>query len=222
MRVGRIAAVLAVLSGIASSASATPFLFAFTNNHEVVSLVTDQGTFLTSTAQFDAGTNNSGWWSATRAAMDSNDNYFAGSLNAVDVLNDFFTFLAPANLPAITTASLSLPRGSGAHTGDVPLLYSLFDVITDAAILNNNVGTSAAIFNDLGSGTLFGSIVVTDLLLPDPLVVGLNADFIAAFNASRGSYFSIGGTVTPAAVPEPTSLLLLVTGGLALRRKVRA
>jgi hypothetical protein len=221
MRLVRTVAVLLFASGLSASAWADPFfLFGFTNNHEVVSLITNQGTFLTSAAPFDAGTNNSGWWSATRVNdRTTNDNYFVGSRDG-HVLNDFFTFSIPVDLGTVTSASLSLPRGeSGKNTAGVPFSYSLFDVTTSAAVLNNNTGTNAAIFNDLGSGVLYSSIFVTDLTSPNPLVVTLNSSLLAALNAGRGGYFSIGGTLTQ--TPEPATVTLLAIGTVGMIRRIR-
>ena len=35
-----------------------------------------------------------------------------------------------------------------------------FDVSTEVSTLNNNAGTSAAVYNDLGSGTSYGTVPV--------------------------------------------------------------
>jgi len=215
-----------IMSSAPAAAWADPNLFGFTNTHEVVSLITNQGTFLTSTSPFNPGTNNSGWWSATLFNITTNDNYLVGVLGGVPndfFLNDFFTFFIPSAVGTITSASLSAPRGGdggGASTTGVPFTYFLFDVNTPAAILNANTGTSAAIFNDLGSGVSYGSILVSNLFTPDPLVITLNASAIAAINSSRGEFFTIGGTLTP--IPEPSSLLLLGLGlGLGIVRGCR-
>ena len=207
-----------ILSAACGSAWGDPILFAFTNTHEVVSLITNQGTFLTSTSPFNAGMNNSGWWSATSSNANKTDidNYIVGVSG--DMFNDFFTFSIPVGIGTITSASLSAPRGGdgGASTAGVPFTYSLFDVSTSAAVLNANTGASAAIFNDLGSGVSYGSILVSNLTTPDPLVITLDAAAIAAINASNGGFFSIGGTLTPSSVPEPSSALLLASALLAL------
>jgi hypothetical protein len=219
MRLVRTIGVLLFAWGVSASAWADPFLFGFTNNHEVVSLITNQGTFLTSAAQFDDGTNNSGWWSATKVnETTKNDNYTVGNHDG-HLFNDFFTFSIPVDLGTVTSASLSLPRGESGNTAGVPFSYSLFDVTTSAAVLNNNTGTNAAIFNDLGSGVLYSSIFVTDLTSPNPLVVTLNSSLLAALNAGRGGYFSIGGTLTQ--TPEPATLTLLAIGSVGMIRRIR-
>jgi hypothetical protein len=55
------------------------------------------------------------------------------------------------------------------------------------------VGTSQVIFDDLGSGTSFGSFPVPTGGASDVLSFPLNSAGVAAYNAARGGFFSIGG-----------------------------
>ena len=215
-----VATLLTISTGCVTVWGDPVFLFGFTNSHQVVSLVTNQGTFLTSTNPFNGRlNNNSGWWSVTEPNYNKvfADNYIVGTA-AQDVLNNFFTFSIPVGIGIITSASISAPRGGDGgqpSTAGVPFYYLLFDVSTPAVNLTSFIGTSAAIFNDLGSGVSYGSILVTDLTDPDPLVIPLDAAAIAAINSSKGSVFSIGGTLSP--VPEPGSAVLVGSALLALR-----
>lgn len=201
---------------------ADPYLFGFTNLHEVVSLITNDGTYLTSGLPFNPGANNSGWWSADVPREKANDNYFVGFLNSY-MLNDFFSFFIPSGISVVTSASLNIPRGLPGFptTSGVPLTYSLYDVGTPADMLNTNVGTNATIFNDLGSGVLYGSTVVADLTLPDPLLLLLDPAAVADLNAAKGTWFSIGGTInTGFDVAEPSSGLTLGFGFLTIGLRV--
>jgi len=151
-------------------------------------------TFATSQSAFDPGVRNQGWWSPTFPNFAFNDNYVAGQ--PVDLggslYRNFFSFDLSSACPA-SSVTLQLTRFD--QTG--PLTYSLFDVSTPAATLNANEGTSQAIFDDLGSGTSFGSFPVADGGADDVLSFPLNAAGVAAFNAARGGFFSVGGK-TPA------------------------
>jgi hypothetical protein len=145
-------------------------------------------TLTTSQSAFDPGVKNQGWWSGTIANNDSNDNYIvtAGSER------DFFTFDARSACRALG-ATLRLTRFD--QTG--PLTFSLWDVATPAPVLNANDGTSQTIYDDLGSGTTFGSFTVAPGSATDVLSFPLNAAGVAAFNAARGGFFSVGGSAAP-------------------------
>jgi len=202
-------------------------LFGDSGNEGSQQLVLNGGAlvFDTSSSQFILGVDNQGWWSPNDPGGDISPNYAVGTFQQF-ITNNFFTFdISDLDVP-IRSGYLSLPRFL--TTGPLPTTYRLFDVSTDAATLNANNGTNVGIFNDLGSGVLYGSVVVSDLLLPDPLVIDLNASAIAAINAAAGSgerFFSIGGTLT-GPVPEPGTVILVGSGlaGLAFRsrRKSRA
>lgn len=153
-----------------------------------------------------------GWWSAGTSNDDTNDNYYTG--DGEFSLNNFFTFAIPVEFGTVTSAKLVLTRYA---SDSLPVTYSLYDVSTNPIALNQNAGTNAAIFNDLGSGVLYGSIGVSDYLLPDPLEITLNVAALAAIQASEGGLFSIGGTLSPVQeIPEPGAFTLLALGALAL------
>ena len=113
---------------------------------------------------------------------------------------------------------------------------------TPAATLNNNTGASAAIFADLGTGKSYGTFVVGDYPFSSVLTLAfaLNSNVLADISTAAGGFFSIGGALTSltpgggeneaiftggtrvgvrrltvdtvTAVPEPASILLLVSG----------
>jgi hypothetical protein len=150
-------------------------------------------TFTTSQSQFTPGVKNQGWWSPTASNLDANDNYVVGRVGA-ELFRNFFSFDLSSACPA---ASVTLQLTRANQTG--PLTYSLFDVSTPAATLNANNGASQTIFDDLGSGTGFGSFPVPEGAQDDVLSFPLNAAGVAAFNAARGGFFSIGGWTPDAA-----------------------
>jgi hypothetical protein len=151
-------------------------------------------TFTTSQSAFTPGVKNQGWWSPlpTGSNRDDNDNYFVGRSSpapGIEPLHrNFFSFDLSS---ACQASSVTLQLTRFGQTG--PLTYALYDVSTPAATLNANEGFSQTIFDDLGSGTLFGSFPVPEGQESDLLSFPLNASGVAAFNAARGGFFSIGG-----------------------------
>jgi hypothetical protein len=212
------------------------FLFGFSGgipNH--LSLGLSGGgsvTLSTGTSLFGIG-NNQGWWSATFGNSDGNDNWIAGDpfANGTTVLNNFFTFdLTSLFGQTIVSATLEVTRASGqSTTGQTSHTYHVFDVATAAATLNATNGTSAAITDDLGSGTSYGSFSVTVAgSFSDVLSFNLNAAALADINsalANSQQFFSVGGTIFPlqvGAVPEPGMFMvwaLLAGIGLTFGRR---
>jgi hypothetical protein len=162
-------------------------------------------TFTTSQSEFDPGSRNQGWWSPTLTNSTFNDNYFVGDVG-VGLARNFFSFDLASACPA-SSVTLQLTRFD--QTG--PLTYNLWDVSTAAATLNNNVGPSQTTFDDLGSGTSFGSFQVADGAETDVLSFPLNPAGVAAFNAARGGFFSVGGQ-TPGET-SPPSYIYAFSGG---------
>jgi hypothetical protein len=227
--------VVVLLLAAVPPAFAAEFLFFFSGRDGcggvqrlVVGTASGPMAFDTCASRFDPGVDNQGWWSATFGNTDVNDNYFVGSHpNDVDLLNDFFTFDLTSLTESALSATLHLKRYfGGSDTGETSHTYHLFDVSTDAATLNANTGTSAAIFADLGSGMSYGSFVVSVAGDPDEILAfALNAAAVADINAAAGGFYSIGGTLEPGApvIPEPGTLLLLGSGlaglGAVLKRR---
>jgi len=155
--------------------------------------------FNTSDSQFDLGVDNQGWWSNTWANIDDNDDYTTGIFFDSDH-RSFFTFdLSSLSLPVIS-ATLELTRFNYVSYEDSETL-GLFDISTDAVTLNNNVGTSESIYDDLGSGISYGEFEIlregTDVLSFE-----LNAAAIGDINAAKGGWFSIGGALLSGSVSQ--------------------
>lgn len=128
----------------------------------------------------------------------NNRNYIAGSDGATDHHN-FFVFEIP-NGQTFTSATLLLfntggfPCPSGYFSPNPTELYELYDVTTPVATLIPATGTGlVGIYEDLGSGTLFGSQTVSAADNGAIVSISLNADAIAAINSAAGSQFAIGG-----------------------------
>lgn len=170
---------------------------------------------------------NQGWWSATEANQASSTNYVVGQINDSESLtNNFFVFDISDLTGPVTSAVLQLQfYNAFSSVGAATILYSLFDVSTEIAVLNNNQGTNAAIYDDLGSGKRYGSFALsTGLAIGDVVVLTLNSDGLADLNAAiaaQADHFAIGGTLSfkPVVAPTdnvvPDSVNTLVLLGLA-------
>jgi hypothetical protein len=170
-------------------------------------------TFTTSQSEFTPGVRNQGWWSPNATNEDHNASYVVGHVGD-DVFRNFFTFDVSS---ACAASNVTLYLTRSVQTG--PLTYEVFDVSTPAATLNANDGASGAIFNDLGTGTSFGSFPVAAGGEDDVLSFPLNAQGVAAFNAARGGLFSIGGS-TPNVAGLGDHYLYGVSGGSGTQQLV--
>ena len=238
---------LFILLGTIATAQGAKSVFIISSHgaSEAQAFATQMQIFSTSDNQFDPGVDNQGWWSTTMSNYDENDNYSAGMDTQGNNPRNFFTFdLSALSLPVIS-ATLELQRYEYWSTADSET-YGLFDVSTDAVTLNNNVGTSTPIFEDLGTGTSYGEFEIFAEGLPeDILSFELNAAALADIDAAAGGWFSIGGVLlSPGSpvgdgterlfgrstgagtqrlvvevIPEPTTVVLLALGSLMLRKR---
>lgn len=74
---------------------------------------------------------------------------------------------------------------------------------TEAQRLNRNNEVNAAVFEDLGTGTSYGTFEVSGSGEPsDILSLPLNEAALADINAAAGGFFSIGGRLLGAEVQQ--------------------
>ncbi|RQO63481.1 hypothetical protein DBR47_02815 [Paucibacter sp. KBW04] len=118
----------------------------------------------------------------------------------------------------VNTASLVLNQPSNGYiTPASTITYTLFDVSS-----NPSLGSGVALYNDLGSGISYGTVVVDASSAGGLVTVNFNAAGLAALNAavSNNTNFYVGGAV--AAVPEPATWALSAAGLLLLALRRRA
>ncbi len=168
----------------------------------------------------------SGWYQSNGFHNSGNTNYIAGSSS---LYRNFLAFDISSISNNVTSATLQLYTYTISQSGT----YSLFDVTTPVAQLTAGGSGLTGIYNDLGSGSNYGSISLAPSQSNSFIQITLNANAIADINAKSGGKFAIGGAYnsvgyafgyssfnqsnklilnTGASVPEPASLLLLGLG----------
>ena len=198
-----------------------------------------------SAATIVLGAIDQGWYRQNGEHLVANPNYVAG-MTGGNQFRNFFVFDL-AGLTSIQSAALRL-NTEEYSSADPTETYTLFDVTTPIASLINGTGGLGA-FDDLGSGTSYGSRVYS---LGDEFQVRdltLNPAALTALNLTIGGLFALGGALTsldPSTpgnefvfgfsgnnlarlvleterdVPEPSTLLLVGAGAaVGLSRRFR-
>ena len=139
-----------------------------------------------------------GWYAVDGVHFTWNYNYLVGNGpgTAHVSFNNWFVFDLGCVTDTITEASLLIEMPTaGFLSVDPTETYTLFDVSTPLASLMAGVGGVSA-YDDLGTGTALGSVVVSDADNGHQVVVPLNAAGLAALNAAVGGQVGIGGAIT--------------------------
>jgi hypothetical protein len=199
----------------------------------------------------------SGWYNSAGMHVAQNNNYIVGDASGTERRN-FVVFDLTTVTDEILSASLDLynpdddlPALRGYVSPDPTESLALYEVTTavDDVRLSQTGAAGVAIFDDLGSGVVFGERSVSAADNGTVVSIVINANGLAALNAARGGLFAIGGalttlgsvgdeyvfgfsqsignpevrqlTIETAAVPEPVSASLLALGLLltVLRRR---
>lgn len=166
--------------------------------------------FSTADSPFHAGVRNQGTWvNGGDANGPGNDNYLVGWVfennpETENIARNYFTF----DLTDACEAERVILRATR-FSQTAPITYTLFDVTTPAGPLNAENAYDAAVFEDLGSGTSFGSFNVSPGDAAQVLSFPLNAAGVAAYNSARGGFYSIGGSAPDA---EPGDYLFGFSG----------
>jgi hypothetical protein len=194
------AAALAVLVGVAPAAYASapnraPVGGRIVHHPERVSFSSAgerKLAFDTSEGRFTKGVDNQGWYTLHPGfGSNRNSNYIVGSCcHGSFEYRDFFTFDLASLADRVESATLVVydPRTKG----DALETLRFSAVTTPAAQLNHNAGGDRSIFSDLGHGQLFGLFSVARGRR-QVRRFQLNERAVAAINAARGEYFSVGG-----------------------------
>ncbi|MHA6720363.1 PEPxxWA-CTERM sorting domain-containing protein [Sphingomonas sp. RS6] len=167
-----------------------------------------------------------GWFDQTGGHSYGNDNYLTGTVGE-STFRSYYTFVL--NGP-ITSGVVSIGNSvdwffPGLYNGTSGnLMLTLYDV-TSAINTYQEYDGAIGIYDDLGSGTVLGSVLIS--AAASSYVITLNEAGVAAANAAyySASAFTFGASLTPATsgVPEPAAWAMLLGGfglmGGALRRR---
>jgi hypothetical protein len=229
----------ATLAVAATAANATPdsVIFGFTNSSgPTQQLILNGSTTLLTGYPNDAST---GWYDQTGYHDSANPNYAVGNCYSLACslplgpfgTNDYFVFDLSGVTGPITSASLSI-YNPGAPPSDgffgVPGTLSIYDVTTPISALEASNAGAVSVYNDLGSGVLYGSVGVSAADNGQFVNITLNSAALTLLNANVGNQVAFGGSLGPfiSAVPEPLSLSLFGAGlagvGALRRRKAKS
>ena len=163
----------------------------------------------------------SGWYIQNGLHFSDSRIYLVGHSGESEFHNFFVFDLSSLPPGTITNATLRLYHPElGYSSSDESETYTLFDVSTPisdlrAAHTEETGGLRPDIYNDLGSGTIFGSIEVPrpDVNTGSTIIsTSLNARALNALNSTRG-LFAIGGAITSLNRSFGTSFDEYVFGG---------
>ena len=124
------------------------------------------------------------------------DSYLTGQVATVE-FRSFTVFDTSAVTNPVTAAQLRLflPQGSFFSFSSTETL-KIFDVSTSVSSLTAPQFSAVSIFNDLGSGTQFGSATLRESNEGSFIEVALNNSFLNYINTSAPDIFALGGALS--------------------------
>lgn len=137
-----------------------------------------------------------GWYTDSGDHTASIENYLAGWLGLGR--RNFFVFDLTGVPGSILSAKLrlELPSVGSFATDATSETYELHQVTTAPGTLDLDATGQTAIYNDLGDGPVFGSVVVDAGDMGTILEIDLNEAGVQALRDAAGGLYAIGGLVT--------------------------
>jgi hypothetical protein len=151
-----------------------------------------------------------------------NTSYIAG-VYAGSARNNFFVFSLTGVNPNVTVTSAKLEIYSGTISGE--LNYNLYGATEAISELSDGADSpNLALYDQLGTGTKYGSVNINSGNSMQALILTLNASAVGDINSiisSKKTQFAISGHADP--VPEPSTWIMMLAGfaglGLAAYRQ---
>jgi hypothetical protein len=136
-----------------------------------------------------------GWYGRSGFHNAADNNYQVG---VSDGYRNFFVFDLTGVEGQITSARLELANHATSASGHVP--FALYDVETPISTLSQSQQAAAGIFQDLGTGVIYGS--VDDAASMPTVTVHLNSAFLDALNNRQSDQIALGGRLDDAQNPS--------------------
>jgi hypothetical protein len=112
-------------------------------------------------------------------------------------LRNHFTFDLSSLTPDSATGAVLVLRNGNDWSYGPGGLFRIRDVVTRTRALNLHLAPPKRVFNDLGTGPVYGAKRIIESTATGPVVrIRLNARGVAAVNAAAGGFFSVGGRLT--------------------------
>jgi len=144
----------------------------------------------------------SGWYTDGGAHTLGNANYLVGKCGTLycsdntTIFRNFFVFDLAFVPGTILTATLVAENpDSGFESNQSSETWTIYEVSTPIDTLVNST-SSVAIYDDLGSGMVFGSTQITADDNGELVTVALNNDALSELNSAIGQKFAVGGAIT--------------------------
>jgi hypothetical protein len=175
----------------------TPFRTIVTLSFFMLALYTSSA----SAALIQINATDTGSYDVSGAHDAAQQNYVTGQF--LTEKRSFFVFDLTGVTTPITSATLNLwnpntnphPCCLGYRSPSATETFNLFDVSTSASTVAGGGAGLTSVFDDLGTGSLFGTHVASAADNGKVISIGLNAAGLAALNGALGSVITFGGAL---------------------------
>ncbi len=132
------------------------------------------------------------------AGLVSGGNTLTGTIGAEWSYHSFFVFSVPNFTGTVSSVTLKLEHESYASL-DVSETFAVFDVSTSGDVLTELDGDQLEVFDDLGSGTQYGSFTLSAATVGSVRTIALSGA-VSDVSSARGTDFAVG--VRCQSIPE--------------------